>query len=74
MSMWETPAPGDDTSQTAPANAVRAAAGDTCPTCGGAPGPGKIGRCAACVEGEWVRLRAEMGEDWFQRHRDGAGD
>ncbi len=27
---------------------ARAAPGDTCPTCGGAPGPGKIGRRAAC--------------------------
>ncbi len=33
------------------------------PTCGGAPGPGKIGRCSACVEEEWSKLRAEMGEE-----------
>jgi aspartate racemase len=42
-----------------------AAAGDTCPTCGGAPGPGQTGRCSTCVEGEWATLRAERGEEWF---------
>jgi len=53
--------------------ALRAAAGDTCPTCGGAPGPGTVGRCAACVEGEWAKLRIEMGEEWVRRHRYGEG-
>ncbi len=78
MSMWETPAGptgGDDIALTTPVSAAeRAAVGDTCPTCGGAPGPGKIGRCAACIEGEWATLRAEMGEDWYRRHRYGEGD
>jgi len=58
MSMWETPARGDDTPQVTPARAVRAAAGDTCPTCGGAPGPGTTGRCRGCAEEEWTTLRA----------------
>ena len=80
MSMWETPAPegpdgGDDIALTTPTTAavpaLRAAAGDTCPTCGGAPGPGPTGRCPTCVEAEWAKLRAEMGEEWFQRHRYG---
>jgi len=72
MSMWETPsgpAGGDDIALTTPMPGPGAVAGDTCPTCGGAPGPGKTGRCAACVEGEWTKLRAEMGEDWYRRHR-----
>ncbi len=30
-----------------------------------APGPGMIGRCRACVEEEWTRLRATMGEEWL---------
>ncbi len=75
MSVWETPAPGDDTPQATPASAAeRAAAGDTCPTCGGAPGPGKIGRCAACIEEEWATIRTQMGEEWYRRHRYGGGD
>ena len=83
MAMRETPAGpagGDDIALTPPPNAdvpgLRGAAGDTCPTCGGAPGPGRTGRCAACVEGEWATLRVEMGEEWFHvsRHRDGEGD
>jgi len=55
MSMWEAPetpagpAGGDDIALTTPVSAVApspgAAAGDTCPTCGGAPGPGKT--CSA---------------------------
>lgn len=68
--MWETPtgpAGGDDIALTTPTNATAsrlgAAAGDTYPTCGSAPGPGKIGRCSACVEEEWSKLRAEMGEE-----------
>jgi len=76
MSMWETPdgpEGGDDIALTTPVSAAvpgpGAVAGDTCPTCAGAPGPGKTGRCAACVEGEWTKLRAEMGEDWYRRHR-----
>jgi hypothetical protein len=76
MSMWETPAGpagGDDRALTTPTNAtvpgLGAAAGDACPTCGGAPGPGTVGRCAACIEGEWATLRAEMGEAWYRRHR-----
>ncbi len=84
MSMWETPeipagpAGGDDIALTTPVSAAApspgAAAGDTCPTCGGAPGPGRTGRCATCVEEEWAKLRAEMGEEWYRRHRDGEGD
>jgi len=65
--MWETPERperGDDSALTT-ANAGRnTAAGGTCPTCGRALGPGKIDRCAACVEEEWAILRAEMGEEW----------
>ncbi len=79
--MWGTPAGpegGDDIALTTPASAAvptpGAAAGDTCPTCGGVPGPGTIGRCAACVEEEWATLRAEMGDEWYQRHRYGEGD
>ncbi len=85
--MWETPeisetpagpAGGDHIALTTPVSAAApspgAAAGDTCPTCGGAPGPGKTGRCAACVEEEWARLRSEMGEEWYQRHRHREGD
>ncbi len=86
MSMWETPAGpaegqaggsagDDDIALTTPASAtvsgLGAAAGDSCPTCGGTPGPGRTGRCAACVEGEWAKLRAEMGEAWYRRHRYG---
>ncbi len=83
MSMWETPAGptgGDDIALTTPVSATvpgpGAAAGDTCPTCGGAPGPCKTGRCATCIEEEWATLRAEMGEEWFRRHRypEGEGD
>jgi len=74
MSMWETPVPGDDTPEATPASAVRTVAIDTCPTCGGAPGPGKTGRCAACVEGEWTKLRAERGDEWVRRHCYGEGD
>jgi len=81
MSMWKTPAGpagGDDIALTTPVSAtvpaLGTAAGDTCPTCGGAPGSGTIGRCLTCIEEEWARLRAEMGEDWFRRHRDGEGD
>ncbi len=72
--MWETPAPDDDTPQATPASAVRAAAGDTCPTCGGAPGPGKVGRCAACIEEEWATMRMQMGKEWYRRHRYGEGN
>ncbi len=81
MSMWETPetpagpAGGNNIALTTPVSAAApgpgAAAGDTCPTCGGAPGPGKTGRCATCVDEEWTKLRAEMGEEWYHRHRDG---
>ncbi len=81
MAMRETPAGpagGDDIALTTPPNAdvpgLRGAAGDTCPTCGGAPGPGRTGRCAACVEGEWATLRVEMGGEWYRRHRAGEGD
>ncbi len=77
MSIWETPAGpdgGDDIALTTPASAASTPAGDTCPTCGGAPGPGTTGRCAACVEGEWATLRAELGEGWYRRHRDREGD
>ncbi len=78
MSMWEPPAGpagGDDIALTTPVSAAESAAtGDTCPTCGGVPGPGKTGRCATCVEEEWAKLRAEMGEEWYRRHRDGEGD
>jgi len=83
MSMWETPEGpegGDDIALTTPVSAtvpaLGAAAGDTCPTCGEAPGPGTIGRCSTCIEEEWARLRTEMGEDWYRRHRyrDGEGD
>ena len=35
MSMWETPARGDDTPQATLTSTASAAAGDTCPTCGG---------------------------------------
>jgi len=77
MSMWETPAGpagGDDRALTTPVSAAMVAAGDTCPTCGGAPGPGTTGRCATCVEEEWTALRAEMGEEWYRRHRYGESD
>ncbi len=77
MPMGETPAGpegGDDIALTTPASTATAAANDTCPTCGGPPGSGKVGRCAACVEEEWARLRAEMGEEWYRRYRDGEGD
>jgi len=81
MSIWETPetpagpAGGDDIALTTPVSAAEsAAAGDACPTCGGPPGPGKTGRCATCVEGEWAKLRAEMGEAWYRRHRYREGD
>ncbi len=84
MSMWETPetpagpAGGDDIALTTPTNAdvpgLGAAAGDTCPTCGGLPGPGKTGRCSGCIESEWAKLRVEMGEEWYRRHRYGEGD
>jgi len=84
MSMWETPeippgpGGGDDIALTTPVSAAApslgAAAGDTCSTCGGAPGPGRTGRCATCIEEEWAKLRAEMGEEWYRRHRDGEGD
>ncbi len=80
MSMWETPAGpagGDDRALTTPVSAVvpgpGATAGDTCPTCGGAPGPGTIGRCAACIEEEWATIRTQMGEEWYRRHRYGEG-
>jgi hypothetical protein len=66
---------GNNIALTTPVSAAApgpgAAAGDTCPTCGGAPGPGKTGRCATCVDEEWTKLRAEMGEEWYHRHRDG---
>ncbi len=74
MSMWETPARGDDTPQATLTSTASAAAGDTCPTCGGAPGPGKIGRCAACIEEEWATIRTQMGEEWYRRHHDREGD
>ena len=77
MDMWETPAGpegGDDIALTTPASAASASAGDTCPTCGGAPGPGTIGRCAACVEEEWATIRTQMGEEWYRRHRYGESD
>jgi len=64
MSMWETPARGGDTPQATPTITASTASGDTCLTCGGAPGPGKTGRCSMCVEEEWARLRAEMGDGW----------
>jgi len=74
--MWETPAGpagGNDTALTTPVSAAApslgVAASDTCPTCGGAPGPGKTGRCATCIEEEWTKLRVEMGEEWYRRHR-----
>ncbi len=35
MSMWETPARGDDTPQATPTSAADDAPGDTCSTCGG---------------------------------------
>jgi len=80
MSMWETPAGpagGDDIALTTPTNAdvpgLGAAVGDICPTCGGSPGPGSIGRCQGCIEEEWARLRARMGEEWYRRHRAGEG-
>jgi len=66
--------PGPTTPVSAATPGPGAAAGDTCPTCGGAPGPGKTGRCAACVEEEWAKLRSEMGEEWYQRHRHREGD
>ncbi len=77
MAIWETPAGpagSDDIALTTPVSAATVAAGDTCPTCGGTPGPGKIGRCAACVEEEWATIRTQMGEEWYRRHRDGEGD
>jgi len=81
MSMWDIsagPAGGDDIALTTPVSAAApghgAAAGDTCPTCGGAPGSGKIGRCAACIEEEWATIRTQMGEEWYRRHRYGGGD
>jgi hypothetical protein len=53
MPMWETPAgpaEGDDITLTTPVSAIAPSLGaaddDTCPTCGGAPGRGKTGRCA----------------------------
>ncbi len=65
MSMWETPetpagpAGGDDIALTTPTNAdvpgLGAAVGDICPTCGGSPGLGSIGRCQGCIEEEWAR-------------------
>jgi len=74
MSMWETPetptgpAGGDDIALTTPANAdvpeLRAAAGDTCPTCGGPPGPGKTGRCAACRPPVSFWIWHTFGEAW----------
>ncbi len=81
MSMWETPAEpagGDDIALTTPVSAAvpgpADAAGDTCPTCGGTPGPGPIGRCAACIEEEWATIRTQMGEEWYRRHRYSEGD
>jgi len=41
---------------------------------GGTPGPGKIGRCAACIEEEWATIRTQMGEEWYRRHRYGEGN
>lgn len=74
MSMWETPARDDDTPQTTPVSVVGTTPGNTCPTCRGAPGPGKIGRCSACIEEEWAAIRTQMGEEWYSRHRYGEGD
>jgi len=81
MSMWETPADpegNDDSALPTPVSAAISGRGgtadDTCPTCGGAPGPGKIGRCAACVEEEWATIRTQMGEEWYRQHRYGEGD
>jgi len=49
MSMGETPAPAPDEDMPRPTTATVVLAGtaasDICPTCGGAPGPGKTGRC-----------------------------
>jgi len=89
MSMWEIlgtpagpaglagPVGGDDIALTTPVSAavpgLGAVVGDTCPTCGGPPGPGSTGRCEGCLEEEWARLRAQMGEEWYRRHRAGEG-
>ncbi len=63
MSMWETRAGR----RYAPGDAGKRGQGRSrrhLPDVRGAPGPGKIGRGAACVEEEWATIRTQMGEEW----------
>jgi len=71
----ETPARGDDTAQVTPAIAAGATGGDTCPTCGGAPGPGQDRLLfGVYIEEKGARLWPELGDEWSLRHRDEEGD
>jgi len=73
MSMWETPAPGDDTPQATQASAVRAAVGDICPTCGVRRGRAR----SAAARPASRRNGRRSGRRWARsgrRHRYGEGN
>ncbi len=50
MSLWETPARGDDITLMTAASAIRVAAGSICPTPMHRCRSGKTGRCSLCVK------------------------
>ena len=65
--MWDNDVPPYDAPLTraAPATDHRA---ETCASCTRAAPSGKL-RCDLCVSLEWDKLRIEMGEEWYLRHR-----
>jgi hypothetical protein len=40
-----------------------------CVTCGGPLERGRYVRCQACLDAEWLRLRAQD-RQWYERHKD----
>ncbi len=64
--MWDNDAPPDaPLTRAAPAPAHQV---ETCATCERAAPSGKL-RCDLCVSSEWDKLRTELGEEWYTRHR-----